>query len=321
MSNISIVLCCYNSSTRLPKTLEHLALQNLSPETTCEVIVIDNNSTDNTFELASSEWEKLGSPFPLQTIKELKPGLSHARQTGVLSAKYEYVCFCDDDNWLVPDYIQTAVEIMDSNSAIGILAGQGVAVSDVKIPNWFYTYYRAYACGVLDLNSGDVTNRQYVWGAGMVLRKSVYMNLIEAGFKHLTLDREGEKLTSGGDNELCYWHILVGFKLWYDERLMFYHFMPSNRLSKQNFNALEDGKRESSAKLRFYKNLLISQDQKKTVNGFIKAIFLYSLNERKSVNVSMYLFWLLDREEKQFLRQIRENVNSFKTIARQKTEG
>ena len=137
MSNISVVLCCYNSSIRLPKTLEHLALQNLSPNISCEIIVIDNNSSDNTFELAASEWAKLGAPFPLQTIRESKPGLSHARNTGVLSAKYQYICFCDDDNWLFPDYIQTAVEIMDADSSIGILAGQGIAVSDVEIPNWF----------------------------------------------------------------------------------------------------------------------------------------------------------------------------------------
>ena len=84
----------------------------------------------------------------------------------------------------------------------------------------------------------------------MVLRRSVYINLIEAGFKHLTLDREGEKLTSGGDNELCYWHILVGYKLWYDERLIFQHFMPSARLSKEYFVLLEDGQQESTVRLK-----------------------------------------------------------------------
>lgn len=315
MSSISIIVCCYNSADRLRETLKHLALQKISKDINCEIIVVDNNSSDNTSDEAEAEWKKNGSPYPLTTITEPKPGLSNARKTGVLAAKYDYICFCDDDNWLCESYIQTALEIMASNANIGVLAGQGVAVSDVEIPNWFYSYYRSYACGVLDLESGDVTNRHYVWGAGMVLRKYVLINLYNAGFCHLTLDREGEKLTSGGDNEICYWHILVGYKLWFEEKLSFKHFMPVGRLTKEYFNSLEAGKRESTSALLVYRNLLVTLNQNKTLKGFIKALILYLLNEKGSANITLYLPWLLSQREKNAVKNLKQNIIKFREIS------
>lgn len=310
MSSISIVICCYNSSNRLPETLKHLALQKLKT-VDCEIVLVDNNSTDSTSETAKSEWQKLGSPFPLTVLAETKPGLSNARKTGVLASKNEYVCFCDDDNWLCNAYLETASEIMNSNPEIGVLAGQGIAVSNVEIPNWFYTYYSAFACGVLVLHSGDITHKQWMWGAGMVLRKSVIARLYEAGFKHRTLDKEGEKLTGCGDTEICYWHILVNYKLWYDERLLFKHYMPESRLTKERANALFNGTKESGLKINVYKKLILIRDKKKTLAGFLSALLHFLTGNKESARILMYLP-LLVPEEKIFIKDMKQSIVDFR---------
>ena len=49
---ISVIICCYNSAERLPKTLEHIFAQKLSNDTIMEVIVIDNASKDTTTAIA-----------------------------------------------------------------------------------------------------------------------------------------------------------------------------------------------------------------------------------------------------------------------------
>ena len=49
---VSVVICCYNSAERLPRTLTHLAAQRVSEKLPWEVIVIDNASQDKTGEVA-----------------------------------------------------------------------------------------------------------------------------------------------------------------------------------------------------------------------------------------------------------------------------
>lgn len=229
--DISVIICCFNSSTRIKLTLQHLAAQNLDG-LTCEVVVVDNNCIDQTIELSRSTWEEFGEPFPLQVVIEKEPGLSHARKAGVIAAQGEIIIFCDDDNWLDNNYLSVAYQTMSLNKRIGVLAGQSRAVSDIEIPTWFYTYYGWYACGVLAMESGDVTTRKWVWGAGMVLRRDVMLKMYLT-FSHLTTDRKGADLSSGGDVEICLWHIISDYKLWYSAELLLCHYMENSRLNPE----------------------------------------------------------------------------------------
>jgi glycosyltransferase involved in cell wall biosynthesis len=181
-------------------------------------------------------------------IKENAPGLSFARKCGVFEAKGEIIVFCDDDNWLNEQYVKIAFEAMTSNNAIGVLAGQSRAISDVEIPTWFYTHYGNYACGVLGLHSGDVTSNLWVWGAGMVVRKEL-MEFLYQKYTHKTKDRTKDSMESGGDVEICFWHVLERKLLWYDDRLKLQHFMPSNRLTKECAENQFDAQQKSANKL------------------------------------------------------------------------
>jgi len=61
---ISVVICCYNSASRLPATLQHIAEQSLDSEILWEIIIVDNASTDNTAEIASTYWQFLNCRIP-----------------------------------------------------------------------------------------------------------------------------------------------------------------------------------------------------------------------------------------------------------------
>lgn len=235
---ISVVICCYNSHKRLPDTLLHLSRQVVPDRIPVEILLVDNNSTDHTTEVAQKTWEKLNAPFLLRVLAQPIQGLAHAREKGIKEAGFEYIVLCDDDNWLEENYLRLTHEILTSNTEIGVLGGQSEAVSDVPFPDWFSTYQAGYAVGVQGLESGDITSRRYVWGAGMALRKSVYQKLKEAGFHSMLSDRKGNQLSSGGDSEICAWFILVGYKLWYDSRLRFKHYIPKERLTVEYCNNL-----------------------------------------------------------------------------------
>lgn len=241
---ISVIICCYNSSSRLPATLQYLSLQQ-TLHLDWEVIVVDNASTDNTAQVAHQTWSSLNRKEILFTIvTENKAGLSFARQCGVNAARHEHIIFCDDDNWLNADYLQTAYNMMHSNKSIGALGGFGLAVSDGPLPEWFGNYEEAYAVGKQAQASGCINHKGYVNGAGMVTRKSIFNATVNKKLPFLLSDRQGNALTAGGDCEYCLRVLLQGYNICYDERLVFKHYMPQQRLTenyrKSLFKAFEE---------------------------------------------------------------------------------
>lgn len=229
--SLSIIICCYNSAKRLPQTIKHIALQEVPQHINWELIIINNNSTDNTKEIAALEVNN----YPVlkhrySIIDEPTPGLSSARHKGVEVAKYDYVIFCDDDNWLEKTYVQTAYEILENNPKIAAVGGQSEAVSDVQFPDWWEDYKEGYAVGKQNQVSGNIHPRNYLWGSGLVFRKSLYIMAFK-NFPSLLSDRKGNELSAGGDSEICMRFLLMGYELYYDENLSFKHYIPSNRLS------------------------------------------------------------------------------------------
>src|SRR5690606_12393187 len=119
ITGVSVIVCCYNSSLRLPETLSYLAAQKVKAETQWELIVVNNNSNDNTVEIAEVKWNQLGAPVTLTIVDEPTPGLSYAREKGISVSQYDLFLFCDDDNWLQEDYIQNVITLFNDNPNIG----------------------------------------------------------------------------------------------------------------------------------------------------------------------------------------------------------
>lgn len=274
--NVSVIICCYNSANRIQPTLEHVANQ-MFDGLACEVVLINNNCTDNTVDVAQTVWSECRNPFPLRVVEEPQPGLSYARMAGVMAAKGEFVIFCDDDNWLEANYFRIAFKIMKEDETIGVLGGRGIVVSDVKIPEWFESVKLNYAVGNQAQYSGDITNRGYVWGSGMVLRKSVLIDILKSGVKSYLSDRNGNDLSSGGDSEISMWFLFWGYKLWYSNELVYQHFIPENRLSED-----------------YYKNLKIGLDSSTNVLSNYNSILHYKNGKRRFKNsISNSIFTLL----------------------------
>ncbi|MFZ4402312.1 MAG: glycosyltransferase family 2 protein, partial [Bacteroidales bacterium] len=134
LRGVSIIVCCYNSAFRLPETLRHLAMQEVASDIPWEVIVVNNASTDDTSVVATKEWGKHLCNTAFKVIDQPIQGLSAARKMGVEQAIYKYIIFCDDDNWLAPNYVQLAFEIMNDDPEIGVLGGQTEVVSTIQPP-------------------------------------------------------------------------------------------------------------------------------------------------------------------------------------------
>jgi glycosyltransferase involved in cell wall biosynthesis len=230
---VSVVVCTYNGDKRLPDTLRHLAQQQVRHDIPWEVIVIDNASTDNTSQTVLEEWSKYQCSGHFSLLVQPKLGLTYARELALEKAQFNYILFCDDDNWLYENYVNTAYDIMLQHASIGVLGGYGILEYETPPPGWAASY-TMFANGPQATVSGKV-RRNVVYGAGCVIRKSAYDMVHRAGFKPMLTDRLAANLSSGGDHEFCYALALAGYDIWYDERLKFKHFMPKERITQEYY--------------------------------------------------------------------------------------
>jgi len=257
---ISIIVCCHNSSKLLPETIKHLCSLENKNFSNLEVIVVDNNSSDATSETAAKLFEDFKCRFPFKIIDEPLTGLSHARKRGFDNSQFEYMIYCDDDNWLSSDYADLSFSIMEGDKGIAALGGSGEAVTDGTLPAWFMEFSNHYSSGKQAEEAGDITNTSgYVWGAGMVIRKNALMDLYKNGFISMLEDRTGTRLSSGGDVEICYALRLAGWKICYEPSLKFKHFIPKGKLRWDYLRKLNRG--FGSQKVYFDSYLEIPRDK------------------------------------------------------------
>jgi glycosyltransferase involved in cell wall biosynthesis len=101
--DITVVVCTYNRSGMLRDALRSLYEQRTGCEFSYEVLVVDNNSLDDTpavVEQASRE-----SRAPLRSVREMKPGVASARNRGVREARGRWIAFFDDDQIADGDWL------------------------------------------------------------------------------------------------------------------------------------------------------------------------------------------------------------------------
>ncbi len=92
---ISVVIPVYNEEKYLGRCLESLSNQTEKPN---EIIIVNNNSTDKTTDVAKK--------FPVKIVDEKNQGISWARNRGFNEAKYEVIARCDADSIVPKNWIK-----------------------------------------------------------------------------------------------------------------------------------------------------------------------------------------------------------------------
>lgn len=102
---ISVIITAYNYGKYLDECIQSVLNQSYRAD---EIIVVDDESTDNTKEIISK--------YPVKYIWQKNKGLSGARNTGIREATSEYIMCLDADDILRPDAIKEHLKIADKNS-------------------------------------------------------------------------------------------------------------------------------------------------------------------------------------------------------------
>ncbi len=239
-NGISVILCTYNGATKLPKTIKRLAMQQVPDTIPWEIIFVDNNSSDGSTEAAKAAWSaEQMDHVPFICLRESRPAKYYALQTAMTHARYGYFVICDDDNWLEEHYLSRMFTLLEAHPEVGAIGGQGIPVPEegIGLPDWFPEYSEGYAVGKQGLETGDVTKRGYLWGAGLGSRTAVY-RAIYAKYPSFLLLHDDPSILSTEDTEYCLRLVLRGYRLYYDEQLIFRHLIPKEKLTKEFMRSL-----------------------------------------------------------------------------------
>jgi glycosyltransferase involved in cell wall biosynthesis len=121
---ISIIIPCYNYAKFLPRAISSVTRQKL---TNCEIIIIDDGSTDETESVVQALCEK-NKEWKIHYVKQENSGAAAARNRGVDASQGQYVFFLDADDELVPRSVETVSEFLQKRPDVDALFGSHVSI-------------------------------------------------------------------------------------------------------------------------------------------------------------------------------------------------
>ena len=219
---ISVVLCTFNRADLLAVSLQALAEQILE-NSEYEVVVVDNNSTDNTQKVVEEMCNRLtGLRYCFEPIQ----GLSHARNRGWQEAKGEYVAYIDDDCRVPGQWLTVAKKIIEQISP-DVFGGPYFAFYNSPKPVWFKDSYGSRDRGKEPRVLGT---DEYLDGTNIFFRRSL---LKEMGGFNPDLGMSGKTISYGEETALL--RRIRGKMphqiIYYDPQLYVYHLVMAEKMS------------------------------------------------------------------------------------------
>ena len=196
---LSVVIATYNRAALLRQTLDSVLDQH--PDTVpFEVIVVDNNSTDDTGAVVKAKQST--SRSRLSYVKETQQGNAFARNTGIGHATASIIAFTDDDVTVSPDWVQRIVESLQANPDCGFVGGPVLPLWSGSPPAWL-TPARWAPIGALDYGSSAFeisgNDPRCLLAANLAIRRVV---LDRVGVFTPSLQRVKDSIGSMEDHEL-----------------------------------------------------------------------------------------------------------------------
>jgi len=201
MSMISVVVCTYNRCESLKDTLQSLLSQRIAGRFTYEVIVVDNNSRDETKTVFTSFQSH--TSIPLRYVFEENQGVAHARNRGIEEAQGDIIAFTDDD--CIPDihWLQNIHAAFEQYDCVGVGGKVLVEWLGQKVPCWMDEKNpKAYSGLTCFQDLGDLVVNYEVdvtapVTANFAIKKSAFTKY---GFFDASLGRMGKNLGLGGED-------------------------------------------------------------------------------------------------------------------------
>lgn len=232
---ISVIICTYNRQKYIYNVLKSVAENDL-PRTEYEIVLVNNNSTDNT----EQECRRFQNDFPEVKFRycvETSQGLSYARNCGIRQASGDLLAYVDDDATVNKEYLSTYARFFADHPDAVAAGGPILPRYETEEPKWMTHYTRQLITGKLYLGEKEreFPRGAFPGGGNACYRKSVFDTV---GLFNVELGRKGNSLIGAEEKDLFDKMTTHGMHFYYLPTAILYHIIQPYKLTDDHFERL-----------------------------------------------------------------------------------
>ncbi|MEH2075417.1 MAG: glycosyltransferase family A protein [Nostoc sp.] len=161
---ISIVICTYDRDKYLDNGINSVINQTFKD---WELIIVDDGSQDNTFEVVNTYVQKFNN---IRYLKHQNKKQCYAKNAGIQASFGRYITFLDSDDAYQPNHLESRIEYMKLHPEVDLIQGGFAAEEEI----WVADYYQP---------DKKINLRECVLGPTFLGKRHVFFEL--QGFKHM----------------------------------------------------------------------------------------------------------------------------------------
>lgn len=227
MITATVGICTWNRAKLLDQTLAKFESLRVPAGVTWELLVVNNNCTDETDAVVQSYQGRL----PVRLIHETTPGKVHALNRTIAEARGEFLFFTDDDALVEPDWLAEVLSAFRTHQA-DLVFGRVLPWWETEPPGW---YDRVLDPNFALLDYGDApfvaeTMQRNPFGVNYAFRTRVFQ---EIGPFKTDLGPRGNAGFGGEDDEMFRRILMHKKKAVYHPAAVVRHYVPRVRCEKK----------------------------------------------------------------------------------------
>jgi len=231
---LSVIICTWNRAESLRQALASLRKCQLPRSVNWEVLIVDNNSKDNTAAVCEEFLRE--DPQHFRRIVEKRQGKSFALNTAIKDAKGRILAFTDDDVIVDPSWLAETLQAFETDDCVAV-AGKIVPLWNCKKPAWLTEegpYKLHLAIVSYDLGETPCQLKAPALGANIAFKREVFEKY---GMFRTDLGPTAGSEVRGEDTEFCWRLLRGGERLIYAPKAIVFHPVDKRRIDKRYYQA------------------------------------------------------------------------------------
>jgi glycosyltransferase involved in cell wall biosynthesis len=220
---LDLLIPTHNRSKLLRKCLQSIRTATVPKEMEVTVWIVDNNSTDDTKQVALE--------FPeVRYLFVGKPGKSSALNESIAHTSSDFIGMIDDDEELDPRWFQVAFREFSEDAALEYIGGPYVPNWETETPEWFPHAFNGVGIVVRDERKRYTHDGSMLMGGNIVIRRKTLEKVLPYPEKHCKI---GTKIRLGEDEVISNRLVDIGAVGMIIPDLIIHHWIPAERMTKK----------------------------------------------------------------------------------------
>ncbi len=232
---LSVLICTYNREKYIRPLLESIAANDIA-KSEYEIVLVDNNCTDNTHEVCKA-FALAHKDVNFHYCVEQEQGLSAARNKAIKESKGDILVYVDDDALVDTHYLHDYVEWFAAHPETMACGGPIEPLYETAEPAWMTPYTKALLTAWM--NYGDKVREyphgRYPGGGNAAYRRKVFDKV---GLFNTALGRKGGNLMGSEEKDIFDKMHALGMQVLYLPTPVLHHCIPQTKLEQDYFDRL-----------------------------------------------------------------------------------